>query len=696
MILSVQHISKAFLEVPVLTDISFHLEKGDRAAIVGVNGAGKSTLLKIMTGEMAADDGSVSFSRDTTLGYLAQNQNLSFEGTIYEELLTVKKDVVEMEQRIAQDEQLMEQLTGEELNQVIEEYNDLLIKFQNCNGFSYKGEITGILRGLGFQDEDFDQQVNTLSGGQKTRVALAKLLLERPDIILLDEPTNHLDIAAIRWLETYLANYKGTVLIVSHDRYFLDKTVNHIIEIENTRALVFHGNYTFYAEEKQKLRDQRWHQYLNNQAEIRHQEEVIAKLKQFNREKSIKRAESREKQLAKKEVIEKPFELRDDMHLTLKPCIKSGRDVMQVRHLSMAFDNNRLFDDITFDLLRGEHVAVIGNNGTGKSTLLKIIIGQLQSVSGTVRFGTNVHVGYYDQEHHVLTDSNTVFEEISDAHPDMTNTEIRSLLASFLFTGEDVFKRISDLSGGEKGRVSLAKLMLSEANLLILDEPTNHLDMVSKEVLENALNNYEGTVLYVSHDRYFMNRTAGRILSLTDHLMLNYPGGHTGDPAPGCYLGNYDYYLEKSAQVENVLKADELRRIAGESAASAAGNAASGSFAAGNAAARSADTSSKDPGQGLGRAASLAQPASTGGSQDYKRQKEEQARLRKLQNDLKKCETEIARLEERNTAIDEEMALPQNCTDLGKLSSLQKEKSANEAQLERLYPQWEELSETLG
>lgn len=671
MIVSVQHISKAFLEVPVLTDISFHLEKGDRAAIVGINGAGKSTLLKIMMGELSADEGSVAFSRDASVGYLAQNQGLGMDGTIYEELLDVKKDLVELEQKIARDEHLMTQLTGAELGSVIEEYNDLLTRFQSSNGFSYKGEITGILRGLGFKDEEFDQPVSTLSGGQKTRVALAKLLLEKPDIILLDEPTNHLDIAAIRWLETYLANYKGTVLIVSHDRYFLDKTVNHIIEIENTHALVFNGNYSFYAEEKKKLRDQKWHQYLNNQAEIKHQEEVIAKLRQFNREKSIKRAESREKQLAKKEVIEKPFELRDDMRLTLKPCIRSGRDVMQVRHLSMGFEDKRLFDDITFDIQRGEHAAIIGNNGTGKSTLLKIIIGQLSPLSGTVRFGTNVHIGYYDQEHHVLTDSNTVFEEISDAHPDMTNTEIRSLLASFLFTGEDVFKRISDLSGGEKGRVSLAKLMLSEANFLILDEPTNHLDMVSKEVLENALNSYEGTVLYVSHDRYFMNRTASRILSLTDQLMLNYPGGQKDAQPPACYIGNYDYYLEKSAQVESALKADELRRIQEE------GNGLSGTAAA--------STPS-------GAQAPVPEKTAPGGSTDYKRQKEEQARLRKLQNDLKKCEAEIAQIEERSAAIDEEMARPENCTNLGKLSELQKEKSAGESRLEELYSRWEELS----
>ncbi len=682
MILSIQHVSKSFLEVPVLSDITFHLEKGDRCAVIGINGAGKSTLLKIMTGELKPDSGSVSFARDTTLGYLAQKQDIGSHGTIYDELLSVKKDLVDLEKRIALDEELMTKLSGDELTGLIEEYNDRLVRFQNENGFSYRGEITGILRGLGFCDEEFQQPVDTLSGGQKTRVALAKLLLEKPDIILLDEPTNHLDIAAIRWLETYLANYRGTVLIVSHDRYFLDKTVNHVVEIENTKAVMFHGNYSFYAEEKQKLREQQWHQYLNNQAERKHQEEVIAKLKQFNREKSIRRAESREKQLAKKEVIDKPIELRDDMRLMLRPCIRSGRDVMQIRHLSMAFEDKHLFEDITFDLQRGEHAAIIGDNGTGKSTLLKIIMGQLQPVSGTVRFGTNVHVGYYDQEHHVLSDENTVFEEISEAYPDMTNTEIRNLLASFLFTGEDVFKRIGDLSGGEKGRVSLAKLMLSEANLLILDEPTNHLDMVSKEVLENALNSYEGTVLYVSHDRYFMNRTAGRILSLTGGLMLNYPGGRGDEPAPACFLGNYDYYLEKSAQVEDALRRDELQRIS--QAAGRDGLAVSspaGAFG-GKATRPSAAASAEDS------------PAA--GSLDYKKQKEEQARLRKLQNDLKKCEAEISALEDRNDAIDEEMALPENCTNLGKLAELQKEKSANEERLELLFLTWEELSETLA
>ena len=664
MILSVHHISKAFLEKQVLSDVTFHLEKGDRAAIVGINGAGKSTLLKIIIGEETPDEGTVAISREATWGYLAQTQNLTTDNTIYEELLTVKKDVVEMEQKLAVDEKLMEKLTGKELEDLVTEYNDLLHRYQQENGYAYKGEITGVLRGLGFAEEEFSQKISTLSGGQKTRVALAKLLLEKPDILMLDEPTNHLDIGSIRWLETYLSNYRGTVLVVSHDRYFLDRTVTKIIEIENCRAIEFPGNYSWYAERKKALREEQRHQYLNNQAQIKHQEEVIAKLRQFNREKSIKRAESREKMLNKMERVEKPIEIRDDMNLTFRPCIRSGRDVMEVRHLSKSFDNKLLFRDISYDIHRGEHVAIIGNNGTGKSTMLKMIMGQVKPDEGAIRFGTNVHIGYYDQEHHVLHDDNTLFEEIADEHPDMNNTEIRSLLASILFTGEDVFKYIRDLSGGEKGRVSLAKLMLSEANFLILDEPTNHLDMVSKEVLENALNHYEGTVLYVSHDRYFINHTASRILSLTKKLMLDYPG-HGGDEAPAKYIGNYDFYLEKSAQVEDSLISQEKKRVNEETG----GGYQEETFAP----------------------SGKAQETPSDGADSWQRQKEEQKEQRKLANALKKVEDRISVLEKENADIDERMADPAIGTDLPKLEDLQKKKDANDEELSGLYDQWEKL-----
>ena len=665
MILSCHHITKAFVENTVLSDVSFHLEKGEKAAVIGINGAGKSTLLKIITGEMQADSGTVSIARDQKIGYLAQNQNLTSSNSIYQEMLSVRQDVLDMEKEIAESERQMNKVKGEALSALMARYTSLLERYDMESGYSYKGEIVGILRGLGFSDQDFEQSVSTLSGGQKTRVALGKLLLQKPPIILLDEPTNHLDMNSIRWLETYLSNYRGTVLIVSHDRYFLDRTVTRIIELENTKCTVFNGNYSFYAEQKKALREQQRKAWLNNQAEIRHQEEVIAKLRRFNREKSIRRAESREKMLQKTQVVEKPVELRDDMRLVLTPCIKSGREVMHVENLAKSFDDKVLFTDLSFQIRRGEHVALIGDNGTGKTTILKIINELLPPDGGHIRLGTNVHIGYYDQEHHVLTDSNTVFEEISDAYPSMTNTEIRNLLASFLFTGEDVFKQISDLSGGEKGRVSLAKLMLSQCNFLILDEPTNHLDLVSKEVLENALNSYTGTILYVSHDRYFINRTASRILSLTDQVLLNYPGNNSTE-VPDRFIGNYDFYLEKSAQVQETLLDNAYAEIHGLTYEETRGQTA-----------RAAQKTAKV----------------TEAGQDWKRQKEEQARKRKAANDLRKCEERIAALEADNLAIDEDMAKPEVFTNADKLRELTARKEANEAELETLYETWEELSE---
>ena len=665
MILSCHHISKSFADHTVLSDITFHLEKGEKAAIVGMNGAGKTTLIRIITGEMEADTGTVSFARDTGFGYLAQNQNLDSTRTIYEELLSVKQYLLDMENQIAEDERRMNTLQGEALVSLMAEYTDLLHAFEMENGYSYKGEIVGVLRGLGFSEEEYDQSISTLSGGQKTRVALGKLLLSKPPIIILDEPTNHLDLGSIRWLETYLSNYKGTVLIVSHDRYFLDRTVTKVIEIENTKCLVFPGNYSFYAEQKKNLREAQRKAWLNNQAEIRHQEAVIAKLKQFNREKSIKRAESREKMLAKTERIEKPFEIRDDMHLVLKPCIKSGREVMEVEGLAKSFDQKQLFKGLSFQIRRGEHVAMIGDNGTGKTTILRIINELTPPDEGRIRLGTNVHIGYYDQEHHVLHDDNTVFEEISDAYPAMTNTEIRNLLASFLFTGEDVFKQIRSLSGGEKGRVSLAKLMLSQANFLILDEPTNHLDMTSREVLENALNSYEGTVLYVSHDRYFINHTASRILSLTDKMMLSYPGNGK-DTVPDRYMGNYDFYLEKSQEVEESLIQDAYASQQG--------------------------LSYEEAKKQMEKAPQAAKSLSAG-SDDWKKQKEEQARLRKAASDLKKCEDAIAALEEEGASLDAEMAKPEVCTDLEALTKLSACREEIENALAELYEKWETLSE---
>lgn len=686
MIIACHHITKEFVEKTVLSDITFHLEKGDRAAIVGINGAGKTTLLRIMAGEMEADSGTVTLSGGARLGYLAQDQGLDASSTIYEEALEAKREIIEMEKQLSQYEQEMEAVKGNALNELIESYTNLLHRFEMMNGYAYKGEITGVLRGLGFEDEEFDKQIYTLSGGQKTRVALARLLLQSPDVIMLDEPTNHLDLGSIRWLENYLTNYRGTVIIVSHDRYFLDRTVTKVIEIENASATFFTGNYTVYAEKKKALREQQQRAWLNNQAQIRHQEEVIAKLRQFNREKSIKRAESREKMLNRMEVVDKPFTLRDDMHLKLTPCIRSGREVLNVENLAKSFDGQTLFSGLGFHIRRGEHVALIGDNGTGKTTILKILNGLLGQDQGHIRLGTNVHIGYYDQEHHVLDDRNTVFEEIAYTFPSMTNTEVRNLLASFLFTGDDVFKLIGELSGGEKGRVSLAKLMLSEANLLILDEPTNHLDIVSREVLENALNSYDGTVLYVSHDRYFINRTASRIMELTQKVLVNYPGNNS-ESVPERFIGNYDFYVEKSTQVGDRLIAD-LRGSLTELDSSQGKSAPKSS---------AVDTANTDKNPAAGSAAAVqtsrVSQNQAAGAEDWKSRKEEQARRRKIANDLKKCENEIARLESEGESLDEEISLPENSTDPDKLRELTAKREAIDEELASLYERWEELGE---
>ncbi|MGN0377243.1 MAG: ribosomal protection-like ABC-F family protein [Suilimivivens sp.] len=636
MILSCQNISKAFNEKNILKDVSFHIEDYDKAAIVGINGAGKTTLLRIIIGEMIPDSGIVTLAKGKTLGYLAQNQNVNSENTIYDELLSVKADVITLEKQLRETEAAMKTADENTLNQLMETYARLNHAFELANGYAYKSELTGVLKGLGFGEDEFHKSISALSGGQKTRVALSKLLLLKPDLIILDEPTNHLDLHSITWLETYLLNYKGAVIIVSHDRYFLDRIANKVIEIDQTKATVFTGNYSDYAVKKEQLRVAAWNAYMNQQQEIRHQEAVIEKLKSFNREKSIKRAESREKMLNKIEVLDKPTESRTDIHMVLTPKCTSGNDVLHIEGLSKAFGALSLFSDISMDIKRGEHVAIIGDNGTGKTTILKIINGILEADAGTVTLGTNVHIGYYDQDHHVLHPEKTLFDEISDDYPSLTNTEIRNTLAAFLFTGDDVFKLIRDLSGGERGRVSLAKLMLSESNFLILDEPTNHLDIMSKEILEDALNSYEGTVLYVSHDRYFINRTASRILDLTGHQLIG-------------YLGNYDYYLEKKETLEQAYLTSSAVSFKAEEALSE-------------------------------------------NKLDWQAQKEQQAKQRKKENDIKKCEEEISRLEERDRILDEEMALPENATNVAKLQEITKEKEEIADKLALLYDNWEQLS----
>ena len=637
MILACQNINKAFGTDVILKNASFHIEDREKAAVVGINGAGKSTLLKIIIGEMEADSGEVVLAKGKTIGYLAQHQDLNSDHTIYQELLTVKQDVIDLETRIREIEAQMKELSGAALDMALEQYTRMNHEFELKNGYAYKSEVVGVLKGLGFEEEEFEKHVNKLSGGQKTRVSLGKLLLSHPDLIMLDEPTNHLDMNSIAWLETFLLNYDGAVLVVAHDRYFLNRIATKIIEIDAGEVTTFQGNYSDYAAKKSQLREARMHAWLNQQREIKHQEEVIQKLKSFNREKSIKRAESREKMLDKMDVLEKPTEVRSEMHITLEPKVVSGNDVLTVEGLSKSFGSQTLFTDLNFDVKRGERVALIGNNGTGKTTILKILNGLLEADSGSFTLGSKVHIGYYDQEHHVLHPEKTLFEEISDAYPDLDNTTIRSTLAAFLFTGDDVFKRISELSGGERGRVSLAKLMLSEANFLILDEPTNHLDIVSKEILEQALNRYTGTVLYVSHDRYFINTTATRILDLTGGQLVN-------------YIGNYDYYLEKHDILTPKAQNPELPE------------------------------------------AKAAEPESAG-KLDWKQQKEEQARQRKRENDFKKTEAEIFDLETRDGEIDQLLTQESVYTNVAECMKLHKEKEAIAARLEILYEQWEALAQ---
>ena len=655
MILSVSNIHKSFNEIPVLRNVSFHIEDYDKAAIVGINGAGKTTLLRIIMGELSADEGIVTVSRDKTIGYLSQHEAVSGDNTIYDELLSVKQELIDLEQKMRSVELQMKTASGDALQQLMNTYTNLTHDFETGGGYAYRSELTGVLKGLGFQEEEFGRSVSTLSGGQKTRVALGKLLLLKPDLIILDEPTNHLDMSSITWLETYLLNYRGAVIIVSHDRYFLDRIANKVIELDNTRATVFTGNYSDYAAKKEALRAAEYSAYMKQQQEIRHQEAVIEKLRSFNREKSIRRTESRVKMLNKLEVLDKPTEVRADMHLTLEPKFTSGNDVLHVEELSKSFGSLTLFEHLSFDIKKGEHVAIIGDNGTGKTTILKLINELTAPDTGEIRLGSNVAVGYYDQEHHVLHMEKTLFEEISDDYPSLTNTEIRNTLAAFLFTGDDVFKQVRTLSGGERGRVSLAKLMLSEANFLILDEPTNHLDIMSKEILEDALNAYTGTVLYVSHDRYFINKTASRILDLNRHVLTS-------------YLGNYEYYLEK--------KDEQLALIDAAAQAKTSAGPHAGSLSA------------------AGAAGSAAQPTSSSDTkQDWKARKEQQAARRKKENELRKCEEAIEQLETRNSEIDLLMASPGICTDVVRLQELNREKEENEAKLNDLYEKWELLSE---
>ena len=648
MILACNNITKSFGEKEILHGVSFHINDNEKAAIVGINGAGKSTLFKIIVGELSSDTGEVTFSKGSSYGYLSQHQDLTSENTIYEELLSTKADILRLEESIRSLEQEMKHMEGDALEQALSTYSRLNHEFEIQNGYVYRSEVVGILKGLGFEESEFEKRVNTLSGGQKTRIALGKLLLRKPDLILLDEPTNHLDMNSIAWLETFLSTYKGAVVVIAHDRYFLDKVVTKVIELDHTKAQTFEGNYSTYAQKKAKQREDQIKAYLNQQREIKHQEEVIAKLKSFNREKSIKRAESREKMLDKIERLEKPMEESDGMNIRLEPSVTSGNDVLSVTGLAKSFGPQTLFTDLSFEIKRGEKVAIIGNNGTGKTTILKMINGIVTPDAGSIKPGVKVHIAYYDQEHQVLHMEKTLFSELQDTYPFMDNTQIRNTLAAFLFTGDDVFKQIKDISGGERGRVSLAKLMLSESNFLILDEPTNHLDIMSKEILENAIENYTGTVLYVSHDRYFINKTATKILDLTAGKLITYDG-------------NYDYYLEHKENMERL----HLQGI----------------------------------GYGVGKTPAKNAPVTpalepeSAGKMDWKQQKEEQAKERKRQNDLKKIEAEIERLEARSEELDVLLADEAVYTNHTKLLEVTKEKDETAERLLELMEQWEALAD---
>ncbi len=653
MILACQNISKSFGDVEILKSINFHIEEHDKLAIVGVNGAGKTTLLRIILGEEEPDSGSVVRAREIRLGYLSQHQDISFDNTVYQEMEQAKQYLIDMERRLRELEADMKHAEGDELEKILETYNRLSTRYDHENGYAYESEITGVLKGLGFAESDYNRDINSLSGGQKMRIALGRLLLSRPDVIILDEPTNHLDMSSITWLEGFLAGYPGAVIVVSHDRYFIDRVSNQILEIEHGKSTLYRGNYSFYREQHEKKRQDEMKAYLNQQAEIAHEEDVIRKLKQFNREKSIKRAESREKMLDRIERIERPEELRAEMRLTLTPVTESGEDVLFAEHLKKSYGENLLFQELGIDIKRGEHVALIGGNGTGKTTLLKILARKLAKDAGTVTLGARVRMGYFDQENQDLDPEKTLFDEMSDAFPEMTNTRIRNVLAAFLFTRDKVFQKIGDLSGGERGRLSLAKLMLSPANLLLLDEPTNHLDIQSKEILEDAIRDYTGTVLYVSHDRYFINRTASRILELRHKVLTNYPG-------------NYDDYEENRERLFLLQNADNPY----------------------------ADTAETTTRSGFSIVSTEAYAKENAGSnkEEYLKRKELYAQERKRASDKRKLEKKIAAAETELEEIEYKISLPENGTNAELLTELTFRQQELEEQLLEWYEEMEEYS----
>jgi ATP-binding cassette subfamily F protein 3 len=620
----------------VLKDISFCIHDGDKAGIVGVNGAGKSTLLNIINGELQCDSGTMNISKGYKIGFLHQNTGLDTDNTIFNEMLSVYEDLINKEIRLKElEKEISSKASGDGLELLMKEYSKLSDEYSLKGGYEYRSRVKGVLKGLGFNEEQFDIKIHILSGGQKTRLALAKLLLSEPDIMLLDEPTNHLDIEAIMWLEGFLKTMKKTVLIVSHDRYFLDSVTTKTLELENNSAKLYNGNYTHYIKQKEIDREIQQRHYENQQREIEKMEAFIAQQKQWNRERNIIAAESRQKAIDRIEKIEKPKDLPGKINIKFRKSIISGNDVMFVENLAKSYPGKKLFSDISFKLRKNERVFLLGPNGCGKSTLVKILVSKLLADSGVVEFGHKVKVGYYDQELQDLDESKTILEELIDSDSDLTLTQIRTLLSSFLFKGEDVLKPISALSGGERSRVALAKLILSSSNFLILDEPTNHLDINSREILEDALINYEGTILSISHDRYFINKLASRILDLDACSLLDCEG-------------NYDFFIDYKNKIK------------------------------------------KSP------ADASIQVQVSQSKLDYKAEKEERARIRKLEKRYSEIETKIAEIESRLKDIEQEMFDESTSSDHSKLTELLNEQTSLKSLLEELYSEWEKITVELG
>ncbi|MDU5111229.1 MAG: ABC-F family ATP-binding cassette domain-containing protein [Clostridium sp.] len=550
-VLSCRDISKSYGIQEVLKDITFSINEGDKVGIIGSNGEGKSTLFKIITKELSQDSGEIFIDKNRTIGYLTQHVDLDMENTIYDEMNLVFKDLLDIEEKLHILERKMAEPYTEENaashEKAIKDYTTLQDLYSHKGGYTYKGEISRVLKGLGFMEDDFNNIISTLSGGQKTRVALCKLLLKKPDIILLDEPTNHLDLEAIEWLEDYLKNYKGTVLIISHDRFFLDAVTNNTFEVINGHVNCYNVPYTKYIEQRKKKYETQLKAYNLQQAEIKRQEAIIERFRSFNREKSIRAAESREKALDKMEKLDAPDREKDASKINFETSVKSGHDVLHIEGLSKSYDDKTLFNGLSLDLKRGEKVALIGENGGGKTTLFNIVLGNINSDAGNVVLGTNVNLGYYDQEQSNLNLDKTIIDEVWDEFPNLTTSKLRGYLASFLFTGDDVFKVINTLSGGEKCRINLLKLMISKSNFLLLDEPTNHLDIMSREALEDALLTYDGTLMVISHDRYFLNKVVNRILELNKNGINE-------------YLGNYSYYQEKKVNPNRFEVMEEIAK----------------------------------------------------------------------------------------------------------------------------------------